>query len=123
MKTIFFLISVLLVLNIFSQEIDGNNNFLLPASIYTSSFNKLQSVNNLLRINKKMDMASFENELLNTEALEKEIFSIFSKNIGKNSSKFFNEEYQEKAINKSIRSAFFDIDALYDTRRYTSKKD
>ncbi|MFB0939223.1 MAG: hypothetical protein ACJAV9_000633 [Urechidicola sp.] len=123
MKTIFFLISVLLVLNIFSQEIDGNNNFLLPASIYTSSFNKLQSVNNLLRINKKMDLASFENELLNTEALEKEIFSIFSKNIGKNSSKFFNEEYQEKAINKSIRSAFFDIDALYDTRRYTSKKD
>jgi hypothetical protein len=123
MKTIFFLISVLLVLNIFSQEIDGNNNFLLPASIYTSSFNKLQSVNNLLRINKKMDLAFFENELLNTEALEKEIFSIFSKNIGKNSSKFFNEEYQEKAINKSIRSAFFDIDALYDTRRYTSKKD
>ncbi|MFT4643356.1 MAG: hypothetical protein ACI89R_001202 [Candidatus Azotimanducaceae bacterium] len=123
MKTIFFLISVLLVLNIFSQEIDGNNNFLLPASIYTSSFNKLQSVNNLLRINKKMDLASFEDRSLNVETLEKEIFSIFSKNIGKNSSKFFNEEYQEKAINKSIRSAFFDIDALYDTRRYTSKKD
>ena len=115
MKTIFFLFSILFVLNVSSQEVKlYNDNVALPISIYTLP---------LLQINKKMDLASFENELLNTEVLEKEIFSIFSKNIGKNSSKFFNEEYQEKAINKSIRSAFFDIDALYDTRRYTSKKD
>jgi hypothetical protein len=115
MKTIFFLFSVLFVLNVSSQEVKlYNDNVALPISIYTLP---------LLQINKKMDFASFEDRSLNVETLEKEIFSIFSENTARNSSKFFNEEYQEKAINKSITSAFFDIDALYDTRRYTSKKD
>jgi len=117
MKTIFFLISVLLVLNVSSQEIDENNDtILLPTSIYISSFNKLQSVNSLLLINEKLNLTSFEFIILNAKDIKNGNLSISTENIGKQPTKFINETYQKIAMNKAMTSAFFDIDALYYNR-------
>jgi hypothetical protein len=97
MKIIFFLISVLLVIKVSSQEVKLDSDQ-LPTSIYTSSINKLPSINSLLPINEKEDLASFENISLNVETIKKEISSIFTENLGKKSTKFFNEEFQERAM-------------------------
>ncbi|MCF6278911.1 MAG: hypothetical protein L3J14_01030 [Flavobacteriaceae bacterium] len=125
MKTVFFLISVLLVLNVFSQEIDDNNDtILLPTSIYTSSFDKLQTINSLLLINKKLNLTSFEFVILNTKAIKNGNLSISTENIGKQPTKFIIETYQKIAMNKAMTSAFFDIDALYYNRtNYPSGRD
>jgi len=117
MKTVSFLISVLLTLNVFSQEIDKSNDaILLPTSVYTSSFNKLQSANNSLQINKKLNSTSFEFVRLDEVAIKTGFLSISTENIGKQPTKFVYEAYQKIMMNKAMTSAFFDLDALYYNR-------
>ena len=123
MKIAFSLILILVALNVSSQQVSLNNDAKhLPTSIYTSSLNKLPSMHKL-EMNEEENLTTFEDVSLNTEIIKKEITFISTERLGKKSRKFFNEIYQEIAMNKAITSTFFDIDALYNLPRENPKKD
>jgi hypothetical protein len=101
-----------------SQEVvvEKNDQVLLPTSIYTSSVYKLPTISNLLDVDKRLDVITSENRALNVDAVQNGLFSISYKSILK-SNKYLVELNQEKAINKAMTSAFFDLDALYNAPR------
>ncbi len=116
MKKPLSLILILFVANLYSQEVVVKEDSVqLPISIYTISIDKLLSINNQLQIDEKEDV------ILNAESIKKEISTIFTERLGRKSIKFFNEEFQRKALNKVITSTFFDIDALYNLPRENPK--